>query len=129
MKEMVTNFVEVGDWVYNMGADVAPVVEFFELAPDMDVVSFFRRIFLQFWRRITVNPLLYFYNPGTIVNFVGCVRRLGRNCADSAYQVDLEQTVRLNSATRNRGEQKSEHVLASSWYHLPWPRHLDTGKH
>jgi hypothetical protein len=71
----------VFDWPYDLRTNGSPVIETLELAPypAICVLDEFRLLWAILVGRIYVDPLLYFYASGSIVEFVGEVRCLRRD--------------------------------------------------
>jgi hypothetical protein len=59
LEKVHTDLVEVGDRADNVAGDVALVVEFFETAPDVDVLAFGGKSLCGLGVGIAVYPLLY----------------------------------------------------------------------
>ena len=90
-KEVVGDFHLVGDWADDVGADVAFVVEGFQLSPDagpfiLDELGLCgTAVDVHGVLRVCIDPLFDFHCAGAVVKFVGYVSRLG---GDVSYLAD-----------------------------------------
>lgn len=91
-EEVVGDFHLVGDWADDVGADVAFVVEGFQLSPDaspfiLDKLGFCgAAVDVHGVLRVCIDPLFDFYCAGAVVKFVGYVGRLGGDVSDLANE-------------------------------------------
>jgi hypothetical protein len=88
-QEVHADLVEISDGADNMGADMALVVKGLEATIDPDIGVLFQGGVGSVGRRVAVDPLLYFDEAGTIVEFVSNVCGLGGDGADLTDEGDL----------------------------------------
>lgn len=88
-EEVHVDLVEVCYGADNVAGDVAFAVKFFEAAPDVNVLTFGGKGLRSLRVGIAVNPLLYVYKAGAVVDFEGCVRGLGGDVVNLANEGEL----------------------------------------
>ena len=100
LEEVVGDFHLVGDWADDVGADVAFVVEGFQLSPDASPFVLNKlglcgaAVDVHGVLRVCIDPLFDFYCAGAVVEFVCYIGRLGRDVSYLANERYLEGSER-----------------------------------
>jgi hypothetical protein len=81
-EKMHADFVEICDRTYKMGTNSPFIVELLQSTPYTNVCIFMQCRLPKRVRCVSINPLLYFNEACTIINFVGNVGGLCRDGAD-----------------------------------------------
>jgi hypothetical protein len=86
LQQVVINLVVISDRTDDVRRDVTLVVEGLQASEYAQVLAFLGLRLCGRAVRIAVDPLLYFDQAGSVVDFVGCVGGLAGDGVDLAYE-------------------------------------------